>query len=93
MTATISSEPRKTGSGITLSDIDVTIPADASGSVNCLPANAGQTGPATGNPLKPLLLSSTPHPGAGNRERHGGEPDRNLAGSGHRRHERFAAAA
>jgi hypothetical protein len=49
----------KAGSGLTLSDIDVTIPADASGSVNCLPSNAGQTGPATGNPLQPLLLSST----------------------------------
>ena len=49
----------RTGGGITLSDIDVTIPADASGSVNCLPANASQTTPATGDPLTPLLLSST----------------------------------
>jgi hypothetical protein len=49
----------QTGSGLTLSDLDVTIPADAAGSVNCLPANAGQAAPATGDPLKPLLLSST----------------------------------
>ena len=48
-----------TGSGVTLSDIDVTVPADANGSVNCLPANASQTGPSAGNPLKPLLLAST----------------------------------
>jgi trimeric autotransporter adhesin len=47
------------GSGITLSDIDVTLPPNASGGVNCLPPNAGQTGPAAGNPLKPLLLTST----------------------------------
>jgi hypothetical protein len=47
------------GSGIALSDINVTVPADASGSVSCLPANASQTGPGTGNPLKPLLLTST----------------------------------
>ena len=49
----------KTGGGVTLSDIDVTVPADASGSVNCLPGNAGITGPAAGNPLKPLLLTSS----------------------------------
>ncbi len=59
MTATISSERTQTGGGITLSDIDVTVPADASGSVNCLPGNASITGPAAGNPLKPLLLSSS----------------------------------
>ena len=47
------------GSGITFSDIDVTVPTDSSGSVNCLPANAGQGGPGPGDPLKPLLLSST----------------------------------
>jgi hypothetical protein len=46
-------------SGITLSDIDVKVPADARGSVNCLPANASQIGPGPGNPLQPLLLSST----------------------------------
>jgi trimeric autotransporter adhesin len=49
----------RTGGGITFSDIGVTVPADADGSVNCLPANAGQGGPGTGSPLKPLLLSST----------------------------------
>jgi len=49
----------KASSGFTLSDIDVTVPADASGSVSCLPANASQTGPAAGNPLNPLLLSSS----------------------------------
>jgi hypothetical protein len=49
----------QTGSGITFSDIDVTVPADASGSVNCLPAGVNQTAPGPGNPLKPLLLSST----------------------------------
>jgi hypothetical protein len=42
------------GAGITLSDIAVTVPAD-----NCLPANAGQTLPAAGSPLQPLLLTST----------------------------------
>ena len=47
------------GSGVTLSDINVTIPQDANGSVNCLPANAGRTAPKMGDPLKPLLLSST----------------------------------
>jgi trimeric autotransporter adhesin len=47
------------GSGITFSDIDVTVPADSSGSVNCLPGGVSQTAPGPGNPLKPLLLSST----------------------------------
>ena len=42
------------GTGITLSDIDVTVPVD-----NCLPANSGPTAPGTGNPLQPLLLTST----------------------------------
>jgi hypothetical protein len=46
------------GAGITLSDIDVTVPSDAKGSVSCLPATASQ-GPGPGNPLQPLLLSST----------------------------------
>lgn len=50
----------RAGSGVTLSDLDVTVPADAQGSVNCLPPNAGQSGPGTGAPLQPLLLSSTP---------------------------------
>jgi len=49
----------RSGSGLNFSDIDVTIPADAHGSINCLPANAGQGAPGTGDPLKPLLLSST----------------------------------
>jgi trimeric autotransporter adhesin len=48
-----------TGTGVTFSDINVTVPADANGSVSCLPANASQSGPGAGNPLKPLLLSST----------------------------------
>jgi hypothetical protein len=47
------------GSGFVFSDIAVTVPSDASGSVSCLPGNAGQGGPGAGNPLKPLLLSST----------------------------------
>jgi len=47
------------GSGITFSDIDVTVPADANGSVSCVPASAGQGGPGTGSPLEPLLLAST----------------------------------
>jgi len=47
------------GGGITLSDIDVTVPSDAKGSVSCLPATASQSGPGPGSPLKPLLLSST----------------------------------
>jgi trimeric autotransporter adhesin len=42
------------GTGITFSDIAVTVPSD-----NCLPPNAGQTLPAAGSPLQPLLLSST----------------------------------
>jgi hypothetical protein len=49
-----------TGTGLTFSDLDVTIPADANGSVNCLPAGANQVAPGTGAPLQPLLLSSTP---------------------------------
>jgi hypothetical protein len=40
----------KTGSGITLSDIDVNIPADANGSVSC---------PISGSTFNPLLLTST----------------------------------
>ena len=49
-----------TGSGITLADIDVTIPADASGSVSCLPSTASPTVPGPANPLlQPLKLSST----------------------------------
>ena len=47
------------GSGITLSDIDVTVPADSSGSVSCLPPTVNQTILGPGNPLHPLLLSST----------------------------------
>jgi hypothetical protein len=50
----------KAASGLIFSDLDVTIPADAAGSISCLPANAGQSGPAAGDPLQPLLLSSTP---------------------------------
>ena len=49
----------RTGSSIQLSDLDVTIPTDASGSSNCLPPGANQTTPGTGQPLQPLLLSST----------------------------------
>jgi len=49
----------QTGSGLTFSDIDVTIPEDTVGSSNCLPANASQSGPGPGDPLRPLLLSST----------------------------------
>jgi trimeric autotransporter adhesin len=48
-----------TGSGLTFSDFDVTVPADASGSSNCLPPGASKTAPGTGDPLQPLLLSST----------------------------------
>lgn len=48
-----------TSSGITLADINVTEPADASGSVNCLPAGSSQTTPGPGSPLQPLLLSSS----------------------------------
>jgi len=49
----------RSGSGITFSDIDVTVPADASGSVNCLPTTVNQNAPGPGSSLKPLLLSST----------------------------------
>jgi hypothetical protein len=59
----------RTGSSILLSDIDVTIPSDASGSSNCLPPGPIQISPgpgqtlATGKLLQPLLLSSTPNQG------------------------------
>ncbi len=49
----------RTGSSILLSDIAVTIPSDAAGSSNCLPPGTSQTSPGTGQPLQPLLLSST----------------------------------
>ena len=41
------------GSGITLTDLNVTVPSD-----NCLPSTASQTAPNTGAPLQPLLLTS-----------------------------------
>jgi hypothetical protein len=53
----------RTGSSILLSDIDVTIPSDAAGSSNCLPPDLKSNPLNTGQPLQPLLLSSTAMPG------------------------------
>ncbi len=44
----------KSGTGIMLTDINVTVPSD-----NCLPATYSSTTPAAGSALQPLLLSSS----------------------------------